>query len=70
MEMPSTSRKVVKWLRVSIVSRQYRVCLLTSIVPDYGLVCAPSSVHAQVLKLAREVIEAHVKVNGPMPVSK
>ncbi|CZT24027.1 related to myo-inositol-1(or 4)-monophosphatase [Ramularia collo-cygni] len=37
---------------------------------NYGLVCAPSSVHAHVLELARQVIEAHVQANGPMPVRK
>ncbi|WPB03112.1 uncharacterized protein RHO25_007749 [Cercospora beticola] len=33
---------------------------------NYGLVCAPSSVHGQVLKLAQDVIEGH----PPIPYSK
>ncbi|EME40876.1 hypothetical protein DOTSEDRAFT_178119 [Dothistroma septosporum NZE10] len=37
---------------------------------NYGLVCAPSSVHTEVLKIVQETLKAHEAVNGPIPWSR
>ncbi|KAK4494930.1 hypothetical protein PRZ48_014286 [Zasmidium cellare] len=37
---------------------------------NYGLVCAPSSVHAEVLNKVQETLKAYEDTNGPIPYSK
>lgn len=40
--------------------REYTTDAMT---PDYGLVCAPNSVHKEVLNEVQQVLQAH----GPIP---
>jgi len=37
---------------------------------NYGLVCAPSSVHAEVLQIVQDVIRDYEQANGPIPWSR
>lgn len=42
----------------------------TDLALDYGLLCAPSAVHAEVLKMIQETLKAYEESQGPIPWSK